>query len=65
MFAPVGEHEIFKNQFGELVLNGALGVDKPKEIGGKELMLLRFISILTPINAYTRDIEGDAWSFFP
>ena len=62
MFARVGDHEIFKNQFGELALNGAMGVDKPKEIAGKELMLLRFISILTPINAYTRDIEGDAWS---
>ena len=30
MFVPIDENDIFRNQFGDLVTNGAMGVDKPK-----------------------------------
>eukprot|EP00971_Amphidinium_carterae_P254768 5057339-Amphidinium_carterae.1 len=36
-----------------------MGVDKYKEIDGKLQHLLRFISILCPINSYMRRLRGD------
>lgn len=62
MFAPVEEGEIFCNQFGQKILNGAMAVDKAKVIDGVERTLQRFICILTPINAYMRKLRGDAWT---
>lgn len=56
MMAPVADEDIFKNQFGHYVLNGAMAVDKFKN--GRRLQ--RFICCFTPLNLYTRDIEGDA-----
>lgn len=53
---PVHESKIFRNQFGELVLNGAMAVAKLKD--GKALQ--RFISCFGPINYYMRDLGGDA-----
>ena len=61
MFAECPEEEIFRNQYGDMVLNGAMGVDKPKEQSdGIVLWLLRFISIVTPLNAYSRKLKGDS-----
>ena len=57
MFVPVDVADIFRNQFGDLVLNGAMGVDKYKDSEHQ----LRFISILTPLNAYMRKLCGDSW----
>ena len=62
MFVPIADERIFRNQFGEKVLNGAMGVDKPKEVDGKTEMFLRFICILTACNRYLRKMEGDSWS---
>ena len=50
-----------RNQHGDLITNGAMGVDKLKEINGEKVNLFRFISILTPINAYMRKLKGDSW----
>ena len=37
MFVPISEELISTNQFGHKITNGAMGVDKPKVIDGKEL----------------------------
>ena len=62
MFVPIKEENIFKNQFGDKVTNGSMGVDKFKEVDGEQFVFLRFICILWPINSYMRQIEGDSWS---
>lgn len=59
MFAGVDEADIFTNQLGAPVLNGAMGVDKVREEGGVVTPLLCFISILTPLNQYMNKIGGD------
>ena len=46
------------------MLNGARGVDKISEVGGKQVNLLRFICILVPINTYLRKLRGDS-NLFP
>ena len=61
MFCEVVESEIFRNQFGNLILSGAVGVDKWKEVGGVLEHHLRLISILTPLNTYMRKVSGDSW----
>lgn len=55
MMAPVADEDIFKNQLGQYFLNGAMAVDKL--IDGRRLQ--RFTCCFTPLNLYTRDIEGD------
>ena len=62
LFEPIAEDEIFTNQFGDKVLMGGMGVDKVKEVGNEVFVFLRFICIMCPINAYLREIAGDAWS---
>ena len=62
LFVPIAEDKIFRNQFGDLITCGAMGVDKFKEVDGVITHLLRFICILTPINAYMRKFRGDSWS---
>ena len=62
LFEPIAEDEIFTNQFGDKVLMGGMGVDKVKEVGNEIFVFLRFICIMCPINAYLREIAGDAWS---
>ena len=62
MFVPFREEDIFQNNLGEKVTNGAMGIDKMKEIDGVKVALLRFICIFTPINAYMRQLFGDSWS---
>ena len=54
------EDRIFSAECGTKVLAGRMGVDKLKDIGGLPLLLLRFITILCPINAYMRNISGDS-----
>ena len=60
MIDEVPEHDIFRNNLGQPVMAGAMGVDKFKNTREGVLHLLRFISILTPINAYMRKLRGDA-----
>ena len=62
MLKAIQESEIFVNDLGERVTAGAMGVDKVKEIDGRRVNLLRFICILTPVNAYMRRLEGDSWT---
>ena len=45
---------MLKDKNGNPVLNDAMGVDKIKEINGKQVNLLRFICILVPINTYLK-----------
>ena len=59
MFAYVPEDQVFVNEKGEKVVNGAMGVDKVKVIDGVEKDCLRFISVFCPINDYMADIPGD------
>ena len=60
MFVEVAESEIFRNQHGDLVLNGAMGVNKIKVVDGVEVRQLRFICILTCLNQYMRKFKGDS-----
>ena len=62
MFETISESEIFCNNLGEKVTAGAMGVDKVKEIEEQQVELLRFSCILTPFNAYMRQLQGDSWS---
>ncbi|CAK0870625.1 unnamed protein product [Prorocentrum cordatum] len=61
IFWEVPEDDIFVAPNGEKVLNGAMGVDKFKEApDGEVLHLLRFITIMTPVNQFMATLEGDA-----
>ena len=60
IFEEVAEDKIFRNQHGEMVLNGAMGVDKFKKTEAGVSHLLRFICIFVPANAYLRSLRGDA-----
>ncbi len=61
MFTEVPGNGFFRNQLGDLVLNGAIGVGKSKEANGKMMHHLRFISDLTPANTYMRKLSGDCF----
>ena len=61
IFEKCDEHDIFIDVAGNKVLLGAMGVDKPKvQPGDGVLMLMRFICICCPVNAYFRKVRGDA-----
>lgn len=60
LFGEIAEEEIFKDQHGNVVLNGAIGVDKVKTVNGVDKMCLRFISNFIPINSYLRKLRGDS-----
>ena len=60
MFGEVSLNEVFCDHHGVPVLNGAMGVDKWKEIDGEQIHLLRFICIFCPVNAYMRKLRGDS-----
>ena len=60
IFGVCPASRIFRDHNGVPVLNGAMGVDKYKEVDGKREHHLRFISILCPINAYLRRLRGDS-----
>lgn len=59
MLFPIAKEKVFKGVGGKPVLNGAGGVVKMKEIDGRLVKLLRFISIFCPINDYLNKIPGD------
>ena len=59
-FGEISYEGIFKDKAGNPVLNGAMGVDKVKDVNGKQVNLLRFICILIPINTYLRKLRGDS-----
>ncbi len=61
MFCEVAEGQICRNEFGDLILSGAMGVDKWKEVDGVLEHHIRLISILTPLNTYMRKICYDSW----
>ena len=63
IFEEVAEDKIFRNQHGEMVLNGAMGVDRFKKTDRGVSRLLRFICIFVPANAYLRSFRGDAHAF--
>ena len=58
ILAEVPESAILRDRHGELVLNGAMGVDKWKLVDGVQQRHLRFISILVPSNAFLRRLRG-------
>ena len=61
IFCEVSEDQVFRDHRGNLVTMGAMGVDKIKDIEGQgRITLLRFICIMSPINAYMRQLRGDA-----
>ena len=62
MMVEVQEADIFVNNHGDKVLAGAMGVDKLKESADGPIEMLRFISILCPINAHFRKLEGTVTS---
>ena len=65
MFEDCPDDEVSTNQLGEQVLIGAMGVDKLKELpNGIVEEQLRFISIVTPLNVYSRKLNGDS-QFLP
>ena len=61
MFCECAEDKLFRAKCGTPITAGAMGVDKLKEIGGIPILLLRFICILCPLNAYLRKLAGDSW----
>ena len=58
IFAEVPEDAILRDGRGELVLNGAMGVDKWKSENGVLHRYLRFITILVPSNSFLRRLRG-------
>ena len=60
LFGTISLEEVFTDQFGEPVLNGAMGVDKFKTVNGKQEAFLRFSCILTPIKSFMRKLRGDS-----
>ena len=59
MMRPVKEEDLFKDVDGHFVVNGAGGVSKRKVVGGVEVELQRFISILVPTNEHSIQLPGD------
>ncbi|CAK0908038.1 unnamed protein product, partial [Prorocentrum cordatum] len=60
LFEPIAETGIFRDAWGTPVLNGAMGVDKPKLVDGEVVTCLRFTCIFCSINAFFRKLRGDA-----
>ena len=54
MMAPVADSDVFRNQLGAMVLNGAMAVDKLKDAQ----VLQRFICTFGPLNEYMRSFGG-------
>ena len=58
MMTTVDDSKIPRDRSGHLVVNGAGGVRKVKEVDGKTVELLGFISILVPTNEVTMQLPG-------
>ena len=48
------EEEVFRNQAGQLVVNGAMGIKKITVVDGISVEHMRFISIMCPSNGKNR-----------
>eukprot|EP00435_Cladocopium_sp_Y103_P071663 s228_g38.t1 len=59
MMCQVSPEQLFRDQNGVPILNGAGAVKKVKVIGGEEKTLQRFISILVPSNTYQAHMVAD------
>eukprot|EP00435_Cladocopium_sp_Y103_P026303 s2664_g6.t1 len=59
MMCQVSPEQLFRDQNGVPILNGAGAVKKVKTIGGEEKTLQRFISILVPSNTYQVHMVAD------
>ena len=60
IFGQVTEGKLFRGLDGKPVVNGAMGVDKPKFVDGRWVTLLQFIRAFCPINAFLRRLRGDS-----
>ena len=58
LMVPMSEDQVFKDQQGRMVLNGAGAVKKLKRVGGEEQTLQRFISNLIPSNEFQAHLSG-------
>ena len=58
LMAPMEDDQVFRDNAGRKVLNGAGGVKKLKKIGGEEKTMQRFISNFIPINQYLSHLSG-------
>ena len=58
MMEHIDDNDVFRHQ-GEMVLNGAMAVDKWKKFDGKNVLMQRFISIFTPINDFFGQVLSD------
>lgn len=58
LFCMVDDSEVPRDRAGHLVLNGAGGVTKIKEMNGQLVHLQRFISVLIPTNEMMMDLPG-------
>eukprot|EP00971_Amphidinium_carterae_P060771 1202689-Amphidinium_carterae.1 len=54
----ISESDVFRAG-NQMVVNGAMAVDKIKTIGGVERRCQRFIAILTPVNEYFTSVLND------
>ena len=59
MMTMVDDRDIPRDKQGHLIVNGAGGVRKVKEVGGVTKELQRFISILVPTNEATQQLPGE------
>lgn len=58
LFCMVDDAEVPRDRAGHLVVNGAGGVTKLKEVNGQQVQLQRFISVLIPTNEMMMDLPG-------
>ena len=58
LFCMVDDAEVPQDRAGHLVVNGAGGVTKLKEVNGQQVQLQRFISVLIPTNEMMLDLPG-------
>ncbi|CAK0857154.1 unnamed protein product, partial [Prorocentrum cordatum] len=59
IFQEIEGNRVFKAKDGSRLLNGAMGVNKFKEVQGKAMHHLRAITIMTPLNQHLREITGE------
>jgi hypothetical protein len=60
IFEEIAQYKIFRSRHGEMMLNGATGVDMVKKTEAGVSHLIRLICVFVPANAYLRSLQGDA-----
>lgn len=63
MFEPVCASDVVGTPCGSMILNGAMGADRWKKVGGVDKHCLRFISDLTNLKRYQKKLRGDSGMF--